>query len=218
MNFRRIFQELRWGLMWLPAALVALYAVLFLSIPGVGSPDLKAKFAATNVALWLHLAGGAGAIVAGPWQFRAGFRDRHLQWHRVIGKVYAACVAVSGVSGLRLAVAADGGLAAQLGFALLGGAWLATLAMALRAIRSRDLPRHRAWMIRNYSLTFAAVMLRLYLPLAALAGIPFLSAYRVIAWICWLPNLAVAEFLLRRPMEHAAVAANATESGTTPAG
>jgi len=218
LNFRRIFGELRWGLMWLPAALVALYAALFLLIPGVGSPDLKEKLAGTCIATWMHLAGGAGAIVAGPWQFRAGFRDRHLQWHRALGRAYAACVAVSGVSGLRLAAAAEGGLAAQLGFGLLGGAWLATLAMALRAIRSRDLRRHRAWMIRNYSLTFAAVMLRLYLPLAALAGIPFLSAYRVVAWICWLPNLAVAEFLLRRPMEHAAAAATAAESGTTPAG
>jgi hypothetical protein len=58
---------------------------------------------------------------------------------------------------------------------------------------------HRAWMLRSYALTFAAVTLRIWLPLSQIAGIPFQEAYAAIAWLCWVPNLVVVEwFILRR--------------------
>jgi hypothetical protein len=49
-------------------------------------------------------------------------------------------------------------------------------------------------MIRSYALTLAAMMLRLYVPSAVVAGIPFESAYPLISWLCWVPNLIVAEW------------------------
>jgi hypothetical protein len=52
-------------------------------------------------------------------------------------------------------------------------------------------------MIRSFALTLAAVTLRLYLPLSRIAGIPFYDAYVPIAWLCWVPNLLVAETWLR---------------------
>jgi hypothetical protein len=57
--------------------------------------------------------------------------------------------------------------------------------------------QHRAWMIRSFALTFAAVTLRLYLPLAALLSINFVDAYRAISFLAWLPNLLVVEIYLR---------------------
>lgn len=54
-------------------------------------------------------------------------------------------------------------------------------------------------MVRNVSLTLAAVSLRIYLPLSMLAGIPFELAYPAIAWLCWVPNLWVAEIVFNRP-------------------
>ncbi|MEQ1730362.1 MAG: DUF2306 domain-containing protein [Vicinamibacterales bacterium] len=50
-------------------------------------------------------------------------------------------------------------------------------------------------MIRSFALTYAAVTLRLYVPLSMAAGVPFDVAYPVIAWACWVPNLLVAEWL-----------------------
>ena len=52
-------------------------------------------------------------------------------------------------------------------------------------------------MIRSFALTFAAVTLRLYIPASQMAGIPFDTAYPVIAWLCWVPNLLVAELFVR---------------------
>ena len=51
--------------------------------------------------------------------------------------------------------------------------------------------------MRNFALTFAAVTLRVYLPTSMALGVPFESAYPLIAWLCWVPNLLVAEPLAR---------------------
>jgi hypothetical protein len=69
-------------------------------------------------------------------------------------------------------------------------------AVAWQRARAGDYVSHRAWMIRSYALCLAAVTLRLYLPLFGLAGLPFEVAYPAIAWLCWVPNLVVAEWLV----------------------
>jgi hypothetical protein len=38
-----------------------------------------------------------------------------------------------------------------------------------------------------------------------MAGIPFDPAYQAISWFCWVPNLIVAEWILLRQREAAAV-------------
>lgn len=42
----------------------------------------------------------------------------------------------------------------------------------------------------------AAVTLRIYLPFGIASGMPFEEAYPAIAWLCWVPNLIVAEWLI----------------------
>jgi hypothetical protein len=49
-------------------------------------------------------------------------------------------------------------------------------------------------MVRNFSLALAAVTLRLYIPAFVIAGADFAIAYPVIAWLCWVPNLFIAEW------------------------
>ena len=76
--------------------------------------------------------------------------------------------------------------------------WLYSGYRAYRHIRNKDIEQHRQWMIRNYALTFAGVMLRVWAPLSGAMGIDFLMAYMVIGWLCWVPNLLVAEWIIRR--------------------
>ena len=71
--------------------------------------------------------------------------------------------------------------------------WLYTGLRAFLAIRRGEVSEHRRWMVRNFSLTLAAVTLRILLPMSGNAGIPFEVAYPAIAWLCWVPNLLVAE-------------------------
>jgi hypothetical protein len=53
-------------------------------------------------------------------------------------------------------------------------------------------------MVRNFSLTFAAVTLRFWLPGLVVSGASMAVAYPVVAWLCWVPNMIVAELLLNK--------------------
>jgi uncharacterized membrane protein len=148
--------------------------------------------------LYAHVFGSAVALAIGPLQFWPALRSTRPRLHRTLGVIYLAVgVSLGGLAGLALSVRAYGGLPSTLGFACLALAWLYTGMHAYGAAKSRDFAAHRRWMIRNFSLTFAAVTLRLYLPASLAAGLPFDTVYPAIAWLCWVPNLVVAEFLLR---------------------
>ena len=86
----------------------------------------------------------------------------------------------------------------HLGFAALGVAWIGATSAAWLRIRQGDVAGHRAWMTRSFLLTLAAVTLRLYLPLAGLLGLPFDTSYALVSWMCWVPNLVLAEVIVRR--------------------
>jgi uncharacterized membrane protein len=189
-------------LLWFLSISVAAYAVVayaFLPLGTTVEPGMRAGFAAHSAGVYLHAFAASTALLLGPLQFSAGFRRDHARIHRWLGRVYLGIgVLVGGFSALYLAQFAYGGLAARIGFGALGLAWLYTGLRAFLAIRSGAVAEHRRWMIRNFALTFAAVMLRLYVPAAIAAGADFERAYAVIAWLCWVPNPFVAEWLSNR--------------------
>jgi hypothetical protein len=84
----------------------------------------------------------------------------------------------------------------RVGFTTLALVWLLTSLLAVVRARQRRFQRHRAWMVRNYSLTFAAATVRL-------VGLPLLVLTRnpVVAITCtfwsWILNLAVGEWVIR---------------------
>lgn len=178
---------------------VVAYAVVGYSLRPLGSlvhPDMQSGFGIEPVAIYLHVFASAVALLLGPFQFSARLRRNHLQIHRWMGRIYLSVgVLLGGLSGLYISQFAFGGPVARLGFSALAVAWLYTGLRAYLAIRRRDIALHQTWMLRNFSLTFAAVMLRLYIPGAMLAGLDFATAYTFIAWLCWVPNLAVTEWL-----------------------
>jgi len=181
---------------------VAGYAVLAYTLAPPGAlvhPEMRAVFEAHSTAIRVHVLGAAVALMLGPFQFSRRLRGRQPRVHRWLGRAYLGIgVLAGGGAGLWMAAFAQGGVASKLGFGLLAAAWLATGALAYIAIRRRDTASHRRWMVRNFALTFAAVTLRLYLPASMAAGIPFELAYPVIAWLCWIPNLLVAERVWNR--------------------
>lgn len=176
---------------------VAAYAALGYGLLPIGAlvhPDMKGGFVAHPAGVYLHVFAAAVALLLGPFQFSARLRRTRTHLHRWMGRLYLGVgVLLGGLSGLYIAQFAYGGMVARLGFASLAVCWLYTGARAYLAIRGRAVDEHRKWMVRNFSLSFAAVMLRLYVPASVAAGIEFAVAYPVIAWLCWLPNLLVAE-------------------------
>lgn len=180
------------------ALIVASYALVLILVPQIRPPFLHGRIGLMALAVVFHFAGGGLALVLGAFQLNTALRSRRLPLHRVMGRVYVVSVIVGGVSGFRMAIASQGGTVAHVGFGLLAVVWLFTTIRGFLRIRAGDDVDHRAWMIRSYSLTFAAVTLRIYLPLSLVAGVPFEVAYPAIAWLCWVPNLVVAQRLLGR--------------------
>ncbi|PEQ60112.1 hypothetical protein CN470_19795 [Bacillus cereus] len=150
--------------------------------------------------LFIHITTSIVALVIGPFTLSTKFRDRNINRHRIVGRIYMVGILLGGVSGLYLSFYATGGLVAKLGFGLLSILWLASAYQALHRVKNKKIKEHRNWMIRNYSLTFGAVTLRIWLPLfIVLFGIErFEFSYAIIAWLAWVPNLILAEFFIRK--------------------
>jgi uncharacterized membrane protein len=179
-----IENSLWWVMLLTSAAIVAYGTTYFVATPG------NPHFAHYILPLRLHIAGGMGALLAGPWQFSRKLRARALNLHRWMGRFYLLGVALGSVAGFAMAVVSEGGLPTHFGFGSL---------QAYRMVRKGNIEAHRQWMIRNFALTFAAVTLRVQLPfmLAALHW-PFLRSYITVSWLCWVPNLLIAEWMVRR--------------------
>jgi uncharacterized membrane protein len=186
-----------WLLLLLLCLAVSAYAVAYLVLgEEMYPPNLAASFVAHSTSLKLHVAGGGLALAVGPFLI-GGPRARRGR-HRVLGKLYVSAVLLGGLGGLSLARFSYGGWSTHLGFAALGVTWIGATCAAWLRIRRGDVEAHRAWMTRSFALTLAAVTLRIDLPLAGALGIPFEAAYPVVSWMCWIPNLLVAEVLVRR--------------------
>lgn len=184
------------------AVAVAAYAFLAYGLqPGAAKVGeaMQAVYRLNPIVIHTHAFAAGLALLLGPWQFSSRLRARRPQVHRFLGRVYlVAGVVVGGVSGLLLSRIAQGGWVAQLGFASLAVVWLYTGYRGYRAIRRGERAEHRRWMLRNHALTLAAVSLRIYIPLFLANGVSFQDAYPVIAWICWVPHLVIAQWWLSR--------------------
>ncbi len=201
-----MMRKLTWSTMTFLAIAVAAYAGIALFVPPFRPPFVQNLFANTPVAVSAHLAGGIVAIIAGAIQLNSRLRARFLSAHRWLGRVYVVAVIVSAVAGFALALDSFGGLVTHFGFGLMAVCWFGTTCNAYRHIRRGDTVAHRAWMLRSYALTLAAVTLRLYLPLSQVAGIEFSAAYPAISWLCWVPNILVVEwFVLTRTPRQALI-------------
>ncbi len=183
---------------------VGLYPFLYFLVDmsqgllGSKSPELLAS-SLWNTAFRLHIFLGGLSLLTGWSQFNSKLRNKRLRLHRTLGKIYVLSVLISGTAGLYIAFYATGGQVAQWGFGFLAIAWLSTTYMAFTKIKALDIESHQQWMIRSYATAFAAVMLRIYLPfMQSGLGMEFIDAYRIVAWLCWVPNLLVAELIVRR--------------------
>ncbi|MDN4035521.1 DUF2306 domain-containing protein [Massilia sp. YIM B02443] len=145
----------------------------------------------------VHAVAASIALMLGAMQLSSVMRRRWPGLHRASGWLYVLGCIVGAASALVLSAGLSSGPVAAAGFGALGVLWLHATMQGLGSARARDFSRHRAWMIRSYALTFAAVTLRVYLPASQLIGIDFDLAYRCIAWLAWVPNVVIAEVCIR---------------------
>jgi uncharacterized membrane protein len=146
-----------------------------------------------------HMAGGLVAITTGLIQLWLGATQRTGSLHRNLGRVYLGGVAVGSAGAFFLALTIERRYFAYAsGLFMLGTAWVLTTWMAYAAIRKRAIERHREWMIRSYTVTFAFVLFRLVDQLLIhWHAAPADEIDAMTAWACWSVPLLLIEPVLQ---------------------
>ncbi|MEB2785923.1 DUF2306 domain-containing protein [Algoriphagus persicinus] len=152
-----------------------------------------------NGAFYTHIILGGLALLIGWAQFPKSFRDRNRKIHKKIGMAYVTAAFFSSLAGIYIGIYATGGMVCILGFVSLGIIWLGTTMMGWFTAKKQDFDSHEDWMIFSYAACFAAVTLRIWLPLLIILHQgEFIPAYQIVAWLCWVPNMLVAFWIVRR--------------------
>jgi hypothetical protein len=177
---------------------IAIVSVLryFTSIEPPPPPILANAFA--NPFLVIHVAGGVVALLTGPLQFVRRIRTRLPSLHRYTGRAYVIGCAITAPTGVVLAVGSTAGPMVNVGFAIPGLLCGLFTCLGWRAAVERRFQDHADWMLRSYAMIGAAITLRLLIPASAFLGFEFEAAYPVNAWVAWVINLGLVEFVIRR--------------------
>lgn len=152
-----------------------------------------------RAAFYTHVFSAVLALAAGLTQFSPLVLRKHRRLHRVMGWIYAIDVLVVNFpSGMVLAVYANGLLLSKTAFVILDCLWFWFTFKAVGAARKKDFAAHKRYMIRSYALTFSAITLRSWkLVLGGIFHPDPLCLYMIDAWMGFVPNLLLAEVLIR---------------------
>jgi uncharacterized membrane protein len=196
---------------WVPLALVAL--VLVPAVTGsarvvevLGGPHVmpaNPRITASPVPVVVHIVSALLYAVLGAFQFSAGFRRRWPGWHRAAGRVVLAAglaVAFSALWMTQFYPRQPGtGELAYLFRLAFGSGMAAGIVLGFTAIRRGEVARHRAWMARTYALGLGAGTQVFTLGVGgAIFGKGTLTTDLMLG-AGWVINLAVAEYVVRRP-------------------
>lgn len=197
-----MISRIAWALVIILAISIGLYPALYFFIDrNFGLLSSKSEELLNNIwwnaGFYLHIILGGLALLVGWTQFNPRWRNRNLQLHQQIGKLYVIAALVSSFTGFYIAIYATGGLIPSLGFIGLALAWFITTLNGYLSIRKKNEELHRRMMIYSYATCFAAVTLRIWLPLLTAVLNNFILAYSIVAWLCWIPNLIVAHQIIR---------------------
>jgi len=153
--------------------------------------------AAYMTAFYTHIVWGGISLAIGWSQFIRSWRSKHPTFHRYLGYLYVIAVLISSITGFIIAFFSTGGTLGAIGFGGLGVAWFTTNLFAFIKIKKGKIKEHERWMMRNYTLTFSAVTLRIYLPILLMLGCDIVQALMISSWLCWVPTLVGMEIYIQ---------------------
>ncbi|MBV6881196.1 DUF2306 domain-containing protein [Epilithonimonas sp. FP105] len=146
---------------------------------------------------YVHVYSSIFALMAG---FIAVFFDKNLKYlHRFSGRIYVfVTLLLSSLSGIYIGIFANGGSIAKVSFVVLGILWFYTTYRSYTEIRKRNIQQHQFWMWRSYALALSAITLRMWKVILVYLFHPNpMDVYQIIAWLGWVPNLLLVEYLIK---------------------
>ena len=182
------------------------------------TPD-NARFFAAPLPVVLHIISVSLYCVLGAFQFAPGFRRRRPNWHRATGRILVPSGLIAALSGLWMTqfyppVDGDGPILYGMRL-LVGSAMVLSICLGLAAILRRDIPRHRAWMMRGYALGLGAGTQALtHLPWFLFPAIQGELTRALFMGAGWAINVVVAEWIIRgRPTHPSRTSAHMNPAG-----
>jgi hypothetical protein len=153
-----------------------------------------------KIAFYVHVFSSIFTLLAGFTQFSGYIQKHHKKLHRIIGKIYVIDILfINFPAGMIMAWYANGELPAKLAFIILDSLWFFFTLRAFMEAKLKNFAAHKQFMIRSYALTFSAITLRTWkLILSSSFVIDPLTLYIIEAWIGFVPNLILAEWIIRR--------------------
>jgi len=153
-----------------------------------------------RTAFFIHVYASMWVLFAGFSQFSKTLLRNRPRLHRALGYVYVADILlITGPAGLVMGFYANGGFLSRVAFVALAVLWIFFTAMALIKAKQKDFKAHRNYMIRSYALTLSAITLRAWkYGITNTMTLPPMDVYRVVAWLGWVGNLIVAEYIIRK--------------------
>jgi uncharacterized membrane protein len=191
-----------WFCMALLSMLISLYAIVYLVLGlRFGIEEMKSEALLSNalyrIGFYTHIIFAALALLVGWVQFSSKIRNRNLKLHRAIGKIYIITALLGSMGGIYIGFYSTGGLVPAAGFISLGLFWFYSTLRGYLTIMDKKIEQHQRMMIYSYACCFAGVTLRAYQPFLIMYFGDFITAYKVVAWLCWVPNLVVASLIIR---------------------
>ncbi|MBL0268392.1 MAG: DUF2306 domain-containing protein [Chitinophagaceae bacterium] len=151
-----------------------------------------------RIAFFVHVYASLWVLLAGFTQFSTSLQRSRPGLHRKLGYIYVLNVLlITGPAGLLMGFYANGGIPSRISFILLATGWIFFTAMALVKAKRGDFRSHRHYMMRSYALTLSALTLRAWKwGITNSFELPPMDVYRAVAWLGWVPNLLLAEWLI----------------------
>jgi hypothetical protein len=185
------------------------YKMAELSVPYLAmKPDvdfLKYKYTVYHIDYWrigfyAHVFTSVFVLLAGATQFSKYLIFKFPRFHRAMGYSYVWLVLfVSGPGAMAMAIHANGGFPSRASFVLQTIMWLSFTGAAWYYAVKKKFIRHAECMLLSYSLTFAAVTLRVLKIAFTLMEVKFnrpVDQYITVAWMSWVPNMIIAAMLI----------------------
>lgn len=149
---------------------------------------------------YIHVFTSLLVLLAGFTQFSNHILTEHRNVHRLMGKFYAFNILfVNFPAALVMGVFANGGFAGKAAFLLLDSLWFGFTLIAVVAIRKGEIQKHRDFMTRSFALTLSAISLRTWkMILSNTTDLDYSTIYIMDAWLGFVPNLLLAEWIIRR--------------------
>ena len=199
----KVIDKIIWYTFGALCVMIGLYPIIYFLIdPHFGLLSSKSQELLNdqlwNIAFYGHIVLGGVALLIGWIQFSAKLRNSRIELHRTIGKIYILSVLISGPFGIYIAQFATGGITNVIGFSLSGIVWLMTTVLAFASVRKGKIELHQNYMIYSYAVCFSAVTLRIWLPILIPIMGDFISAYQIVGWLSWVPNLLVAYYIIQK--------------------